>query len=90
METSYYISLLKYAQTHFIYIYRTIYMKLPYNEEDNAPTIYYMLPNKNPSAKWVGQEDIILSEVAQSQKNTHDKWILAQKLRIPKIHLQNT
>jgi hypothetical protein len=31
----------------------------------------------------------ILSEVTQSQKNTHDmypdKWILAQKLRIPKI-----
>jgi hypothetical protein len=32
--------------------------------------------------------DIILSEVTQSQKNTYaltDKWILAQKLRIPKI-----
>jgi hypothetical protein len=36
-------------------------------------------------------ENIILSEVTLSQKNTHgvhsyhDKWILAQKLRIPKI-----
>ena len=34
-------------------------------------------------------EDIILSEVTQSQKNTRyaltDKWILAQKLRLPKI-----
>jgi len=36
-------------------------------------------------------ENIILSEVTQAQKNTHgmhsliDKWILVQKLRIPKI-----
>ena len=35
-------------------------------------------------------EDIILSEVTQSQKNSldmkhTDKWILAKKLRIPKI-----
>jgi hypothetical protein len=31
-------------------------------------------------------EIIILSEVTQSQKNIlTDKWILAQKLRIPKI-----
>jgi hypothetical protein len=35
-------------------------------------------------------EDIILSEVTQSQKNTHDmhlfgKLMLAQKVRIPKI-----
>jgi hypothetical protein len=30
-------------------------------------------------------EDTILSEVTQSQKNTDDKWILAQKLRISKI-----
>ena len=35
-------------------------------------------------------EDIILSEVTQSQKNSPDKhslikWILAQKLRMPKI-----
>jgi hypothetical protein len=39
--------------------------------------------------KWMYLEDIILSEVTQSQKNTHaihsDKWILAQKLRISKI-----
>jgi hypothetical protein len=41
--------------------------------------------------KWVGLENIILSEVIQSQKNTHgiysliSKWTLAQKLRIPKI-----
>ena len=40
--------------------------------------------------KWKELENIILSEVTQSQKNTHamhitDKWILAQKLRIPKI-----
>ena len=38
--------------------------------------------------KWMDLEDIILSEVTQSQKNTHDmypdKWILAQKLRISK------
>ena len=34
--------------------------------------------------KWLKLENIILSEVTQSQKNTHnavtDKWILAQKL----------
>ena len=40
--------------------------------------------------KWMGLENIILSEVTQSQKNSHDnvltdKWILAQKLRIPNI-----
>jgi hypothetical protein len=40
--------------------------------------------------KWMDLEDIILSKVIQSQKNTHkyaltDKWILAQKLQIPKI-----
>jgi hypothetical protein len=40
----------------------------------------------------MGLENIILSEVTQSQKNTHgiwytliDKWILAQKFGIPKI-----
>jgi hypothetical protein len=38
--------------------------------------------------KWVDLEDIILSEVTQSHNKTHgyaltDKWILAQKLRIP-------
>jgi hypothetical protein len=41
--------------------------------------------------KWMDLKDITLSEVTQSQKNTHDmhsltdKWILAQKLGIPKI-----
>jgi hypothetical protein len=39
--------------------------------------------------KWIELENNNLSEVTQSQKNTHgmhsDKWILAQKLRIPKI-----
>ena len=36
--------------------------------------------------KWMDLEDIILSEVTQLQKNTHDmKCILAQKLRLPKI-----
>jgi hypothetical protein len=40
--------------------------------------------------KWMDLEDIILCEVTQSQKNTHDihslisRWILAQKLRISK------
>jgi len=40
--------------------------------------------------KWIELENIILSEVNQSQK-THtcyaltDKWILAQKLELPKI-----
>ena len=41
--------------------------------------------------KWMYLEGIILSEVTQLQNNSHDmyalidKWILAQKLRIPKI-----
>ena len=33
--------------------------------------------------KWMDLEDTIMSEVTQSQKNSHD--ILAQRLRIPKI-----
>ena len=41
------------------------------------------------SGKWMELENIILSEVTQSQKNTQyaltDKWILAQKFGIPKI-----
>ena len=37
--------------------------------------------------KWMDLEDIILSEITQSQKNTHDMWILSQKLRIPKIQV---
>jgi hypothetical protein len=43
-------------------------------------------------SKWMDLEDIILSEVTQSQKNSHDMhslisdmWILSQKLRVPKI-----
>jgi hypothetical protein len=39
--------------------------------------------------KWMDLHDIILSELTQSQKNTHDmhslKSVLAQRLRIPKI-----
>jgi hypothetical protein len=39
--------------------------------------------------KWMDLEGIILSEVTQSQKNSHDMYsqdmILARKLRIPKI-----
>jgi hypothetical protein len=39
--------------------------------------------------KWMDLEDIILSEVTQSQKNTHEMHSLisrlAQKLRIAKI-----
>jgi hypothetical protein len=40
--------------------------------------------------KWLELEGIILSEVTQSQKELKwyvltDKWILAQKLSIPKI-----
>jgi hypothetical protein len=56
-------------------------------------TMEYYLAIKNNEfmnflGKWIYLEDIILSEVTQSQKNTHaltDKWILAQKLRIPTI-----
>ena len=54
---------------------------------------YYSAIKKNEFmkflAKWMDLEGIILSEVTQSQKNSQyvltDKWILAQKLRIPKI-----
>ena len=39
--------------------------------------------------KWMERENIIMSEVTQSQKNTQysliNKWILAHKLGIPKI-----
>jgi hypothetical protein len=39
--------------------------------------------------KWMDLENIIVNEVTQSQKNSHDmftdKWILAQILRILKI-----
>jgi hypothetical protein len=43
--------------------------------------------------KWMELENIILSEVTQSQKIIHDmhswydRWILAQKLRISKIQV---
>ena len=57
---------------------------------------YYSAIKKNEFmkflGKWMDLEDIILSEVTQSQKNTHDMHSLisgvhisAQKLRIPKI-----
>jgi hypothetical protein len=46
--------------------------------------------------KWMNLEDIILSGVTQSQKNTHGMhsliimyWILVQKLGIPKIQFTN-
>ena len=54
----------------------------------------YYSPIKNNElmkflGKWMNLEDIILGEVKQSSKYRHDmhsdKWILAQKLRIPKI-----
>ncbi|MEM5709708.1 hypothetical protein, partial [Elizabethkingia meningoseptica] len=40
--------------------------------------------------KWMDLKGIILCEVTQSQRNSQkyvltDKWIIAQKLRIPKI-----
>jgi hypothetical protein len=50
---------------------------------------YYSAIKKNEfmkfKGKWMKLEYIILCEVTQSQKNTHDKWILTQKLRLPKI-----
>jgi len=43
--------------------------------------------------KWIELENIILSKITQSQKNTHGihslKWILAKKLGIPKIQFTN-
>jgi hypothetical protein len=47
----------------------------------------------NFTRKWMELENIILSEVTQTQKNIHaiyvltDKWIFVQKLRIPMIPL---
>jgi hypothetical protein len=42
--------------------------------------------------KWMDMEGIILSEVTQSQRNSHnvltDKWILAQNLGYPRYKLQ--
>ena len=54
---------------------------------------YYSAIKKNEFVKFLGKlmdlEGIILSEVTQSQKNSHDMHSLirglAQKLRIPKI-----
>ena len=55
---------------------------------------YYSAIKKNEFmkflGKWMDLEGIILSEVTQSTKELTqyvltDKWILAQKLRIPKI-----
>ena len=37
--------------------------------------------------KWMELENIILSVVTQSEKTLTDKWMLAQKLRIPKLQL---
>jgi hypothetical protein len=57
---------------------------------------YYLAIKNNEFMKFLGKwmelENTILSEVTQSQKNTHDmhsltdKWVLVQKLTIPKIH----
>jgi D-ribose pyranose/furanose isomerase RbsD len=53
---------------------------------------YYSAINNNDFMKFLGKwmelENIILSEVTQSQKNTHGRHSLisgAQKFRIPKI-----
>ena len=54
---------------------------------------YYSATKKNEFmkflGKWMDLEGIILSEVTHSQRNSLNvltvKWILAQKLRIPKI-----
>jgi hypothetical protein len=54
---------------------------------------YYSAIKNNDFMKFLGKwkelENIMLSEVNQSQKNTWcaltNKWILAQKLGIPKI-----
>jgi hypothetical protein len=39
------------------------------------------------TGKWMELETIILSEVTQSQKNTHGMYLLSKKLRIPMIQL---
>jgi hypothetical protein len=39
--------------------------------------------------KWVELENI-LSEVTQSQKNTHDKWMLARRSKNPRYNSQTT
>ena len=40
------------------------------------------------AGKWMELENVILSEVTQSQKNTHDMYSLI-KFRIPKIQLKD-
>jgi hypothetical protein len=40
--------------------------------------------------KWMDLEDIILSEVTQSQKNSHDMHSLTRNLEYPRYNLQNT
>jgi hypothetical protein len=65
----------------------------------NIYTIEYYPAFKNNdfmkfTGKWMELENIILSEVTQTQKNHTwyvftDKWILAQKLRIPTIQPTN-
>ena len=50
---------------------------------------YYSAIKKNEFmkllGKWMDLEGIILSDVTQSQKNLHDKYILAQIPRIPHL-----
>jgi hypothetical protein len=50
---------------------------------------YYSAIKKNEFmkflGKWIDLEGIILNEVTQSQYVLTDKWILSQKLRLPKI-----
>jgi hypothetical protein len=59
-------------------------------------SVIQVLKNKdimNFAGKWIERENIILSEVTQSQKNTWysfpDKWILTQKLRTPKTQFRD-
>jgi hypothetical protein len=45
--------------------------------------------------RWVDLEDIILSEVTQSQKKSHDRYLLisaykSRNLEYPRYNLQNT
>ena len=40
--------------------------------------------------KWMDLEDIILSEVTQSQKSTHDMHLLIQKLKYTRYNSQTT
>jgi hypothetical protein len=55
---------------------------------------YYVAIKNNEFMKllciWMKLENINLSEIIYSQKNTHDKWILAQELRIPKVQFTTT